>query len=33
LQDVFKTPLHQLMTARLRVNELDLDALCAPALD
>ncbi|MDP2881200.1 MAG: hypothetical protein Q8N89_06420 [Azonexus sp.] len=33
LQDVFKTLLHQLMTAQLRVNELDLDALGVPALD
>ncbi|MEW5757233.1 MAG: restriction endonuclease subunit S [Pseudomonadota bacterium] len=31
--DLFKTLLHQLMTAQLRVNDLDLDALGVPALD
>ncbi len=33
LQDVFNTLRHQLMTAQLRVNELELDALGVPALD
>jgi len=33
LNDLFKTLLYQLMTAQLRVNELDLDALGVPALD
>lgn len=33
LQEMFKTLLHQLMTAQLRVNDLDLDALGVPALD
>lgn len=32
-EDLFKTLLHQLMTAQLRVNDLDLDALGVPALD
>lgn len=31
--DLLKTLLHQLMTAQLRVNDLDLDALGVPALD
>jgi type I restriction enzyme S subunit len=31
--DIFKTLLHQLMTAQIRVHELDLDALGVPALD
>tara|TARA_Y100000815_G_scaffold275071_1_gene311411 strand:- start:2303 stop:3523 length:1221 start_codon:yes stop_codon:yes gene_type:complete len=33
LNDLFKTLLHQLMTAQLRVNDLDLDTLGVPALD
>jgi type I restriction enzyme S subunit len=33
LTDLFKTLLHQLMTAQLRVNDLDLDALGVPTLD
>jgi len=33
LQGLFKTLLHQLMTAQLRVHDLDLDALGVPALD
>lgn len=33
LEDLFKTLLHQLMTAQLRVHDLDLDALGVPALD
>lgn len=33
LNDLFKTLLHQLMTAQLRVHDLDLDALGVPALD
>nr|WP_082919263.1 restriction endonuclease subunit S [Pseudomonas chengduensis] len=33
MQDVFKTLLHQLMTAQLRVNDLDLDTLGVPVLD
>jgi type I restriction enzyme S subunit len=32
-QDLFKTLLHQLMTAQIRVHDLDLDALGVPALD
>lgn len=32
-EDLFKTLLHQLMSAQLRVHELDLDALGVPALD
>lgn len=32
-EDLFKTLLHQLMTAQLRVNDLDLDTLGVPALD
>lgn len=31
--DFFKTLLHELMTAQIRVHELDLDALGVPALD
>ena len=31
--DLFKTLLHQLMTAQVRVHNLDLDALGVPALD
>lgn len=31
--DLFKTLLHQLMTAQLRVHDLDLDALGVLALD
>ncbi len=31
--DLFKTLLHQLMTAQIRVNDLDLDALGVPTLD
>lgn len=31
--DLFKTLLHQLMTAQLRVHDLDLDALGVPTLD
>lgn len=33
MNDLFKTLLHQLMTAQLRVNDLDLDALGVPTLD
>ena len=32
-EDLFKTLLHQLMTAQLRVNDLDLDTLGVPPLD
>lgn len=32
-EDLFKTLLHQLMTAQVRVNDLDLDTLGVPALD
>lgn len=32
-QDIFKTLLHQLMTAQIRVHDLDLNALGVPALD
>ena len=32
-EDLFKTLLHQLMTAQLRVNDLDLDTLGVPPGD
>lgn len=33
LNDLFNTLLHKLMSAQLRVNDLDLDTLGAPALN